>query len=144
MENGHEWVDLGLSVKWATCNVGAVLPGDYSDYFAWGETSKKSEYSWETYRWTDKEFYELIKYCPSDKYDYWVDSGNPDNITQLDMSDDAARQNWGGSWHIPTEKEWTELCEKCDWTWSAQDGHEGYRVSSKKTALTMDGMLNSI
>ena len=43
--NGHEWVDLGLSVKWATCNVGASSPSDYGNYYAWGETRTKSEYT---------------------------------------------------------------------------------------------------
>ena len=46
--NGHEYVDLGLpsGLKWATCNVGASSPEDYGDYFAWGETSPKAEYTW--------------------------------------------------------------------------------------------------
>ena len=43
--NGHQWVDLGLSVKWATCNVGASSPSDYGNYYAWGETRTKSEYT---------------------------------------------------------------------------------------------------
>ena len=50
-ENGHEWVNLGLSVKWATCNVGASSPNEYGDYFAWGETSTKSDYSEDNYNW---------------------------------------------------------------------------------------------
>ena len=43
--NDHEYVDLGLSVKWATCNVGASKPEDYGNYYAWGETTTKSDYS---------------------------------------------------------------------------------------------------
>lgn len=43
--NGHGYVDLGLSVKWATCNVGASSPTGYGDYYAWGETTAKSDYS---------------------------------------------------------------------------------------------------
>ena len=50
-ENVHEYVDLGLSVNWATCNVGADKPEDYGDYFAWGETEPKSEYTWENYKY---------------------------------------------------------------------------------------------
>ena len=42
--NGHEYVDLGLSVKWAMCNVGASSPEEYGDYYAWGETKTKSSY----------------------------------------------------------------------------------------------------
>lgn len=48
---GVEAVDLGLSVKWASCNVGASEPEEYGDYFAWGETVSKEEYSWATYKW---------------------------------------------------------------------------------------------
>lgn len=50
LNNGYEYVDLGLSVKWATCNVGATAPEEYGDYFAWGETSPKSDYAWSTYK----------------------------------------------------------------------------------------------
>ena len=53
--NGHEYVDLGLSVKWATCNVGATTPEGYGDYFAWGETNTKSTYSLDTYTYTDNK-----------------------------------------------------------------------------------------
>ena len=63
--NGHKYVDLGLSVKWATCNVGADFPEDYGDYFAWGETEPKSTYNWSTYKWIDGDFDsdDLTKYC---------------------------------------------------------------------------------
>ena len=105
-ENGHEWVDLGLSVKWATCNVGASSPEDYGDYFAWGEITPKTTYS-------------------SSNYSY------SDNPTILPLSDDAARANWGGSWRMPTYAEMTELCEQCTWTWTSQNGVNGYRVMSK-------------
>ena len=41
-ENNHEWVELGLSVKWATCNVGANSPEKYGDYYAWALLSTKN------------------------------------------------------------------------------------------------------
>lgn len=112
-----EAVDLGLSVKWATCNVGANKPEDYGDYFAWGETKPKSTYSWSTYKWCRGSSYTQIKYCTSKR--------------QLDMSDDAARANWGGSWRMPTKAEQDELRRKCTWTWTIQNGVKGYRVTSK-------------
>lgn len=34
--DGHEYVDLGLSVKWVTCNIGAENSWDYGDYYSWG------------------------------------------------------------------------------------------------------------
>ena len=46
-------VDLGLSVKWATFNLGATKPQASGDFFSWGETEPKSNYSWSTYKWCD-------------------------------------------------------------------------------------------
>jgi hypothetical protein len=121
----HEWVDLGLSVKWATCNVGAEKPEDYGDYFAWGETTPKENYDWTTYlhcKGTDKT---MIKYCNNSSYGY---NGFTDNKTVLDPEDDAATVNWGGAWRMPTDAEFTELREQCKWTWTTQNGVNGYQV----------------
>ena len=126
----HEYVDLGLSVKWATCNVGATKPEDYGDYFAWGETEPKSTYDWSTYKWCLGTDNTLTKYCKSSAY------GTIDNKTILDLSDDAARVNWGGSWRMPTYAELKELRENCLWTWVCQNGVYGYRVTSKKPGYT--------
>jgi hypothetical protein len=123
--NGHTAVDLGLSVKWATCNVGASSPEGYGNYYAWGETSTKSDYSWSTYRWCNGSYNTLTKYNVSSSY------GAVDNKTVLEMSDDAARANWGGSWRMPTDAEWTELRTNCTWTWTTQGGKNGYKVTSK-------------
>ena len=121
--NGHKYVDLGLSVKWADCNVGASSPSDYGDYFAWGETSTKSDYSWATYEWckgTNKSF---TKYCINSEY------GTVDNRQVLESSDDVAHVKWGGSWRMPTKEEFKELCDKCTWTWTTQGGHKGCKVT---------------
>ena len=104
---GHEWVDLGLSVKWATCNVGASTPGGYGNYYAWGETSTKSNYDYDS--------------CAS-KGKFLGDIGG-------DSSRDAATVNWGGSWRMPTEAELQELVDNCTWTWTTQNGHKGYKVT---------------
>ena len=105
--NGHEWVDLGLSVKWATCNVGASSPSDYGGYYAWGETRTKSEYT--------------------------EDNSSTNGVNLGDISGnsryDAARANWGGTWRLPTEVEIWELIGSCTWTWTKQGGHNGYRVT---------------
>ncbi|MEE0921901.1 MAG: hypothetical protein U0L47_05340 [Paludibacteraceae bacterium] len=124
-ENGHEYVDLGLSVKWATCNVGASKPEDYGDYFAWGETTTKSTYNWSTYKYCNGSYNSLTKYNTRSDY------GTVDNKTQLDLSDDAARANWGGAWRMPTDAELTELREQCTWSWTTQNGVNGYKVTSK-------------
>ena len=111
-ENGHEWIDIGLSVKWATCNVGAASPSDYGQYYAWGETATKSRYN-------------------------QVNS----KTTGLDIDDingerryDAASYNWGGSWRLPTKDEMKELVEKCRWEWTTQSGHTGYSVTGPNGA----------
>ena len=126
----HEYVDLGLSVKWATCNVGATKPEEYGDYFAWGETQPKDYNDWSTYKWCIGSYNTLTKYNTSSSY------GTVDNKTVLAKTDDAATVNWGGSWRMPTDTEWTELRENCTWTWTTQNleyGYSyGYRVTSKK------------
>ena len=129
-ENGYEYVDLGLSVKWATCNVGASSPEEYGDYFAWGETQPKSNYDWSTYKWCNGSDDTQTKYNTNSSY------GTVDNKTTLDLSDDAARANWGGSWRMPTDAELTELREQCTWTWTTQNGVYGYKVTSKKSGYT--------
>ncbi len=125
--NGHEYVDLGLSVKWATCNVGANSPEEYGDYFAWGETLPKYSYDWDRYNYCYCN--NLTKYCTNKKFGY---KKFVDNKITLLLSDDAARYNWGGSWRMPTDAELTELRENCIWTWTNQNGLEGYKVTSKK------------
>jgi len=124
-ENGHEYVNLGLSVKWATCNVGASSPEEYGDYFAWGEVEPKSIYDFSTYKYCNGSETTLTKYNYSSSY------GTVDNKTTLELSDDAARANWGGSWRMPTDAELTELREQCTWTWTSQNGVNGYKATSK-------------
>ena len=132
-------VDLGLSVKWASFNLGASKPEEYGDYYAWGETEPKEDYSWATYKWCNGSEVTLTRYCPSDKTSYWGGSGTPDGKTEFkdyDYKDDAARANWGGKWRTPTDAEWTELKNSCTWTWTTQNGVNGYKVTSKKTGYT--------
>ena len=130
VENNHEYVDLGLSVKWATCNVGATRAEEYGDYFAWGETQAKSTYNWSTYKWSND-------YITRSKYNTKMGYGTIDNKTQLDFSDDAARVNWGGNWRMPTDVEITELYEQCTWTEIALNGVKGYKVTSKINGNTL-------
>ena len=131
----HEYVDLGLSVKWATCNVGASKPEEYGDYFAWGETQPKNTYDWSTYKWCNGSYDTQTKYCTKNSY------GTVDNKTQLELSDDAARANWGGSWRMPTHEEQEELRTQCTWTWTTQNGVYGYKVTSKKSGYTNNSIF---
>ncbi len=127
----QEAVDLGLSVKWATCNVGANTPEAYGNYYAWGEIAPKSVYTWEFYKYTSGKYNTtLTKYNNSKTYGATVDS-----LTTLEASDDAATQNWGGKWRVPTDAEWIELYEKCTWTWTTQNGVNGYKVKATNDSI---------
>ena len=108
---GHYAVDLGLSVKWATCNVGATKPEDYGDYYAWGETTTKTSYT--------------------DYNSKTYDKGSMDDIGG-DSYYDAATANWGSGWRLPTRSEFDELIDNCTWTWTTRNGVNGCEVKSKK------------
>lgn len=124
--NGHDYVDLSLSVKWATQNVGASSPSDYGGYYAWGETETKSNYDFNT--------------CLDGKLEgRWgiYKIGGKTSISPTN-GHDTARENWGGTWRMPTVDEFEELCNKCDWTWTSQGGHNGYLVTSKTNGNRYD------
>lgn len=125
-----EKVDLGLSVKWASFNLGATSPEEYGDYFAWGETKPKSNYSWDTYKYGDGGNDNLTKYC-TDPY-----LGIYDEKTELENCDDAASVNLGGTWRMPTRAEQEELLNNCTWTWTTENGVNGYRVTSNMSGYT--------
>lgn len=114
----NDWVDLGLpsGLLWATRNVGASSPTDYGDYFAWGETSPKSDYIWQTYQWGDNGL-QLTKYNTD------ASNGPVDNLTTLQPDDDAATANYGG--RMPTKEEWQELLDNTTSTWTTINGVKG-------------------
>ena len=120
--SGAQAVDLGLSVKWASCNVGATKPEEYGDYFAWGEVKPKKLYSWETYKYCNGSYNTLTKYNSDSRY------GRVDNKSTLEAQDDAATVNWGGEWRMPTKEEQYELRTKCTWVWTTLNGVNGYKV----------------
>ena len=133
-----EYVDLGLpsGLKWAKCNLGASKPSDYGDYYAWGETAPKAEYNWSNYKWmqagkSDQKHITKYTYADGRTEGIWYDSsGNfiGDNITTLIAADDAATANLGSPWRMPTMVEIRELIHNCTWTWTTQDGVNGYQV----------------
>ena len=118
-----EAIDLGLSVKWASCNVGATAPEEYGGYYAWGETEEKSNYSWSTYKYCNGTSTSMTKYCTNSSY------GTVDNKTTLEPGDDVAHVKWGGSWRMPTIAEQRELLNNCTWQWTTLNGVYGYRVT---------------
>ena len=119
----EEYVDLGLSVKWARCNLGASAPEETGDYFAWGEVAPKSCYDWATYGLCKEEKYnKLIKYCTKSSY------GKADNLKKLESEDDAATASLG-KLRTPTIEEWQELRRECTWKWTDVNGRKGYLVT---------------
>lgn len=121
----HEAVDLGLSVKWAVCNVGASRAEESGGYYAWGETEEKEDYSWYNYKWCNGSSTSIIKYCTDSYY------GVMDNKDVLAAEDDVASVKWGGRWRMPTTREQRELLDNCVWKWTTQNGVRGYKVTSK-------------
>jgi hypothetical protein len=122
-ENGYEYVDLGLSVKWATCNVGANNPEEYGDYFAWGEVAPKEEYMDSTYKWYNGSINTGTKYCTNSS------EGLIDDKAVLKASYDAASVNWGGAWRMPTKEEIDELVLNCIWHCVFRKGVAGHLVT---------------
>lgn len=107
--NGHEYVDLGLpsGMKWATQNVGASSPTEAGNYYAWGETATKPEYT----------------EANCNTYNASLDdiAGNPEF--------DAATAEWGASWRMPTKEDMEELMNNCTWEWEVRDGVGGKKVT---------------
>lgn len=117
--NGHKWIDLGLpsGLRWAECNVGATMPEESGEYFAWGETQPKSDYS---------AVSSLTYKVP---YESLLKNGIVDESGTLTNKHDAARTSWGGTWRMPTEEEFTELINACEWTLASFNGVNGYLVT---------------
>jgi len=142
--NGDYAVDLGLSVKWATCNVGANTPEEYGDYFAWGDTAtyykpgyaqsespewkedKGNGYNWSSYKYCNGSYNTLTKYCTKSNY------GNMDSDTILFAVDDVAHYKWGGNWRMPTRAEFKALLDSCECESITQNGVKGLKVTSRK------------
>ena len=127
-----EYVDLGLpsGTLWATCNVGASTPEEFGDFFAWGETEPKDDYTWETYKWCEGDNKTMTKYCIHSEYGY---NGFTDNITTLLSEDDAATANWGSDWQMPSQSQFKELIDERFTTtaWVEQGGTLGRLITSK-------------
>ncbi len=124
-------VDLGLpsGTLWANMNVGAIKEEGFGDYFAWGETkgfnSGKTDFSWSTYKWCNGSYDTMTKYCDDSSIGY---NGFTDNLTELELADDAAYVNWGSDWRIPSLSQWRELIENCSWIWKTENDVKGYKI----------------
>ena len=122
--NGHEYVDLGLpsGLKWATCNVGATSPEEYGSYYAWGEVEEKEFYYWSNYKYgyfDENRGHCITKYCVDSYY------GTVDDKIILELEDDVAHVKWGGTWRMPTEIDFDELCKNCTSKWTTLNDVKG-------------------
>lgn len=125
-----EAIDLGLSVKWADMNLGALSPSDDGDWYAWGETETKDYYDWDNYKWcngpsTTSTNHYLTKYNSDSNY------GVVDYKTVLEPEDDAAFVKLGANWRMPTREDFVELSQNCDWEQTTLNGVTGYLVKSR-------------
>lgn len=123
-----EFVDLGLSVKWAKCNLGATTESGYGNYYAWGETTTKTNYTWETYKYSAEDnYYSLTKYVmnnSSNGYNKFTDGKYI-----LESEDDAAYVNKGKAYRLPTYDEYLEMLDNCTFKREEVNGHKGLRIT---------------
>lgn len=144
-------VDLGIIFKradgstynlyWAECNLGASKPEDPGDYYAWGETEVKSDYSWKNYKWAARgDEQRVTKYCQNASWaiGYWAGPGSPDGKeNSLDPEDDAAHVRLGGKWRIPTMYEINALRNSCEYSYTNKNGKKGFILKSKINGKTI-------
>ncbi len=148
-----EAIDLGLSVKWASFNLGASAPEEYGDYYAWGDIEPyyssldpltwkvgKSGYNWESYKWYNgtgaNGRINFTKYSLSTEFGIEVEKDYADNKGTLEPEDDAAQVNLGDNWRMPRSSEWEELINNCTWEWITLNGANGKKVTSNKAGYT--------
>lgn len=146
---GVQAVDLGLpsGLKWASCNVNANKPEANGSYYSWAETSPKSDFSYNKYKYLMFDLYNegstYSKYRVKEE-PYGTGTLSPDGKKTLETADDAARAVMGGSWRMPTQSEMTELVNNCTWTWTTVNNVKGYKVTSKKSGNTNSIFLPAI
>lgn len=115
-----EMIDLGLSVKWASCNMGASSPEESGCFYSWGELESKSDYTWDNY-----------KFCMDQTGEWLVKYNTQDGRQYLEGSDDIVHKTKGGSWRMPTSDDWRELKDNCQWNEATLNGVRGYHIISK-------------
>ena len=135
--------DLGLSVKWASFNLGATKQEERGYYYAWGETipcpGLKTSFHWTSYIWNKGSEVHLTKYNSSSSY------GVVDGKMELDPEDDVVHMAFGDKWRIPTKSECQDLIDKCSWEWTTLNGVNGYTVTGtngQSIFLPVAGYMN--
>ena len=108
-------IDLGLSVLWSDINLGATTPESFGEYFAWGETKPKEQYSKDNYMHYDHSM------------NQYLDIGEDISGTKYD----AAHVNLGNGWRMPSNTELQELIKNCEWEWVKSGNTLGYKITGK-------------
>lgn len=119
-------VDMGLSVKWASCNMGAAKPEEYGNFYAYGEIEPKSEYTLQNYKWINQDWLDY----GDEQYDEW-ERYYKLGATITGTPYDVAHMKLGDKWRMPTQTEWIELINNCTFTWEAIGSVSGIRATSK-------------
>ena len=132
-ENHPHFIDLGLpsGTLWACCNVGgSTKPDGYGGFYAWGETSAKSQYNWNTY-----------KHCDGSK-----ETCHDIGVSICDTQYDVAKAKWGSTWRMPSYNEFMELIFNCTYEYVSVNGVNGGMFTSKNNGrsvfLSTAGELN--
>ena len=139
LTDGHDCVDLGLSVKWATSNLGAYSDKYIGNYYAWGETVEKGQYSKVNYTYgilsLEEDWY-MTKYCPDSLFGY---DNFYDGMSVLEPEDDVVRALWKGEWRLPTPGEQQELVDNCIWTWVLSKDNRGREICGFMVTSNIEG-----
>lgn len=144
-EEGIVAVDMGLSVKWASCNLDATKMEEHGGYYQWAGTRNEAN-SGKNLDWGNCPYHTgtnseagWTKYVSSKKPSYWSGPGSPDNKAVLDQTDDIAHIKLGGKWRMPTRQEWEDLRSEvnCKWSWTDVNGVYGYEVTSQSTGKSI-------
>ena len=138
IEPKYKLIDLGLpsGTLWMDRNVGAEKDTDYGLYFAWGETQgytadevgKTKQFDWSDYKYANGAYNKLTKYCNDSDYG---NDGYTDNLTELELSDDAAYTYTNGKAKMPTRTQLQELIDETTYTLATKDGVRGGLFTSK-------------
>jgi hypothetical protein len=134
--DGYNLVDLGLpsGTLWMDRNIGAKEITDNGLYFAWGETEGYSgitadkRFTWDDYKYANGACNKLTKYCNNSDHG---NDGFTDNLTELELSDDAAYAYTNGKCKMPTRIQLQELIDGTTYTWTAKDGVGGVLFVSR-------------
>lgn len=136
----EQWIDMGLSVKWASRNIGATVPTESGNWFGWAEVTPRTNNSYveiaRSKYYSHKEEINII-HSPNSTLSqqdviHHFSKYAEDGKLVLEAEDDAASVIWKEGARMATKKEWEELIENCEWKEAIISGVKGWRVTSKK------------